>query len=97
VQITVQTAFPGTPLHRRLGLEGRILEPGAWRKCTLFDVNFRPSHMTPGELRDGLLQLTQRLYTDAATRWRRRNWRRLAAAPTPGRAGLPSAVAREPA
>src|SRR6185295_16231952 len=28
VQITVMTAFPGTPLHERLAREGRILEPG---------------------------------------------------------------------
>src|SRR5581483_1666432 len=39
VQITVQTAFPGTPLYQQLLQEGRILEPGAWEKCTLFDVN----------------------------------------------------------
>jgi hypothetical protein len=39
VQITVVTAFPGTPLYRRLLAEGRLLDPTAWEKCTVFDVN----------------------------------------------------------
>jgi radical SAM superfamily enzyme YgiQ (UPF0313 family) len=39
VQITLMTAFPNAPLYDRLLEEGRILEPGAWEKCTLFDVN----------------------------------------------------------
>ncbi|MCC6672933.1 MAG: B12-binding domain-containing radical SAM protein [Planctomycetes bacterium] len=78
VQITVQTPFPGTPLHRRLAREGRLLAPGAWERCTLFDVNFRPERMQPEELRQGLLDLTRRLYTDEFTRWRRLAWRRLA-------------------
>src|SRR5262249_15595127 len=30
VQITVLTAFPGTPLYTRLRREGRILQPGRW-------------------------------------------------------------------
>ncbi len=42
VQITVMTAFPGTPLYARLKAEGRLLIEGAWEQCTLFDVNFRP-------------------------------------------------------
>jgi radical SAM superfamily enzyme YgiQ (UPF0313 family) len=46
VQITVQTPFPGTPLYQRLRDEGRLLEEGAWEKCTLFDVTYRPTGMT---------------------------------------------------
>ncbi len=42
VQITVMTPFPGTPLYDRLLAEGRLLEPTAWERCSLFDVNFRP-------------------------------------------------------
>jgi hypothetical protein len=30
-----------------LAAQGRWLEPRNWRKCTFFDVNFRPLHMTP--------------------------------------------------
>jgi len=84
VQITVQTPFPGTPLYARLQRDGRLLEPTAWSKCTLFDVNFRPQGMSPGALRSGLLRLTERLYTDAATRQRRRGWRRRAVAALAG-------------
>src|SRR5262249_6120084 len=40
VQITVLTPFPGTPLYERLLTEGRILQPGRWDLCTLFDVNY---------------------------------------------------------
>jgi radical SAM superfamily enzyme YgiQ (UPF0313 family) len=65
VQVTVMTPFPGTPLYRRLLAEDRILEPGAWNKCTLFDVNFIPRNMTPEELRQGLRGLIQRLYDPA--------------------------------
>lgn len=62
VQITVLTPFPGTPLYDRLLAEGRILDPGAWQKCTLFDVNFVPKHMTPERLQQGLVDLAKRLY-----------------------------------
>jgi len=46
IQITVLTAFPGTPLYARLDSEGPLLHPRAWDRCTLFDVNFRPRGMT---------------------------------------------------
>ena len=72
VQITVLTPFPGTPLHDRLLAEGRILEPGRWDWCTMFDVNFRPSGMTPDELRQGMRWLTRRLYSAQTTERRRR-------------------------
>ena len=74
VQITLLTPFPGTPLHDRLLAEGRILQPGAWNLCTLFDVNFRPSGMTPDELREGIYSLSQRLYSAEATRRRRKEF-----------------------
>ncbi len=63
VQITVMTPFPGTPLYERLLQEGRLLEPTAWDRCSLFDVNFRPQRMTADELQAGLLGLARRLYT----------------------------------
>jgi radical SAM superfamily enzyme YgiQ (UPF0313 family) len=64
VQITVMTAFPGTPLYERLRAEGRLLEEGAWEKCTLFDVNHRPAGMSPETLHREGLALGLRLYTD---------------------------------
>jgi radical SAM superfamily enzyme YgiQ (UPF0313 family) len=71
VQITVLTPFPGTPLYERLLREGRILWPGSWELCTLFDVNFVPDGMTPDELRQGMRWLTRRLYSDECTKERR--------------------------
>ncbi len=64
VQITVMTPFPGTPLYERLRREGRLLEEGAWERCSLFDVNFRPLRMSADALQDGLLGLARRLYTE---------------------------------
>jgi radical SAM superfamily enzyme YgiQ (UPF0313 family) len=62
VQITVMTAFPGTPLYARLKREGRLIEDEAWNTCTLFDVNVVPTGMSPGRLQQGLVDLGRRLY-----------------------------------
>jgi len=64
VQITVMTPFPGTPLYDRLLAEGRLLEPTAWERCSLFDVNFRPLHMSPEQLQTEALELCRRVYTE---------------------------------
>jgi radical SAM superfamily enzyme YgiQ (UPF0313 family) len=72
VQITVLTPFPGTPLYDRLQQEGRIIEPGRWDLCTLFDINFVPKNMTADELRDGIYWLAERLYSEEALLRRRR-------------------------
>ena len=74
VQITVLTAFPGTPLYTRLVREGRVLEPGRWDLCTLFDVNYEPRGMTAQQLREGMYWLTERLYSDECTELRRRGF-----------------------
>jgi radical SAM superfamily enzyme YgiQ (UPF0313 family) len=71
IQITVQTAFPGTPLYARLKSEGRILRDEAWELCTLFDVNFQPAHMTVAELEAGLRNLGRRIYSAEFTDERR--------------------------
>lgn len=62
VQVTLMTAFPGTPLYERLQQEGRILDEGAWELCTLFDVNFQPKHMSVQELETGFRELVGRIY-----------------------------------
>ncbi|HJT77830.1 MAG TPA: radical SAM protein [Gemmataceae bacterium] len=72
VQITVLTPFPGTPLYDRLLREGRLLEPGRWDLCTLFDVNYRPARMTVEELREGMCWLAERLYSAECLEQRRR-------------------------
>jgi radical SAM superfamily enzyme YgiQ (UPF0313 family) len=71
VQITIMTAFPGTPLYARLEREGRLLQPRNWKKCTLFDINFEPALMSVAELHDGFKRLGVELYSDEFTRWRR--------------------------
>ncbi len=71
VQITVQTAFRGTPLLQRLREEKRVLHDGAWDLCTLFDVNFRPTDMSVEELEAGFRELAERLYAEEFTRERR--------------------------
>ncbi|HKR27199.1 MAG TPA: DUF4070 domain-containing protein, partial [Acidobacteriaceae bacterium] len=71
IQITVQTAFPGTPLYERLRREGRVLREGAWEMCTLFDVNFQPSHMSVAELESGFRKLIALIYSEKATQRRR--------------------------
>jgi radical SAM superfamily enzyme YgiQ (UPF0313 family) len=72
VQITVLTAFPGTPLYDRLHREGRILQPERWDLCTLFDVNYQPKNMSVEQLQDGMCWLTERLYSEECLMRRRR-------------------------
>jgi radical SAM superfamily enzyme YgiQ (UPF0313 family) len=76
VQITVQTAFPGTPLYDRLKREGRIIRDQAWELCTLFDVNFHPAKMSAMELEAGLRMLVNRIYSAESTEKRREDFRR---------------------
>ncbi|HQH51011.1 MAG TPA: radical SAM protein [Candidatus Hydrogenedentes bacterium] len=76
VQVTVLTPFPGTPLYDRLLREGRLLEPRAWHKCTLYDVNFVPRRMSPEELTEGFNRLITLVYGTEETKWRRRCFRK---------------------
>jgi radical SAM superfamily enzyme YgiQ (UPF0313 family) len=76
IQITLPTPFPGTPFYARLKREGRLLEPEAWDKCTLFDLNFQPKYLSVSELREGFKDLGFRLYEDETTRWRRTNFKK---------------------
>jgi radical SAM superfamily enzyme YgiQ (UPF0313 family) len=74
VQITILTPFPGTPLYDRLLREGRILNPDRWDLCTLFDVNFQPTGMSPEQLRRGIHWLSEKLYSDECTQHRRESF-----------------------
>jgi hypothetical protein len=76
VQITLQTPFPGTPLEARLRRDNRLTHDGQWERCTLFDVNYRPTGMSAEELRSGFRQLVARLYSHDLTQWRRENFNR---------------------
>ncbi len=76
VQVTVQTAFPGTPLYDRLKKSGRLIKDNAWELCTLFDVNFQPEQMTVAELESNFRWLVQELYSEQATKQRQKNFYR---------------------
>jgi radical SAM superfamily enzyme YgiQ (UPF0313 family) len=71
VQITVLTPFPGTPLLARLRAEGRLLDDGNWKRCTLFDVSYEPRGMTAQQLREGLRSLGVDIYSNEWTQRRR--------------------------
>ena len=74
VQITLMTAFPNAPLYDRLLEQGRIIEPGAWEKCTLFDVNYQPAQMSIAELENGFRKLGQQIYDRDFIEERRRRF-----------------------
>lgn len=76
VQITIQTAFPGTPLYDRLQKSGRLIKDNAWELCTLFDVNFQPEQMTVAELEENFRTLAQELYSEQATKERQQRYYR---------------------
>jgi radical SAM superfamily enzyme YgiQ (UPF0313 family) len=77
VQITILTPFPGTRLYQRLLAEGRMLYPGAWDRCTLFDLNFRPRGMSVEQLEEGMIQLWRDTWNAAALAERKRYYRQL--------------------
>jgi radical SAM superfamily enzyme YgiQ (UPF0313 family) len=74
VQVTLMTAFPGTPLYNRLRKEGRLIKERAWNLCTLFDINHTPLGMSVDELRDGFHWLVEALYNEKETHARRRKF-----------------------
>lgn len=75
VQVTIATAFPGTPYYSRLLADGRMIEAENWDKCTLFDVNFHPDSMSIGELRASFKDLAVRMYSEEAVRARRHSFK----------------------
>lgn len=76
-QVTVLTPFPGTRLYDRLKVEGRLLQEEYWDRCTLFDVNFVPRHMSVEELETGMLWLFEQLYSEKELQRRRRHFMEL--------------------
>ena len=78
MQITVLTPFPGIRLYHRRWAEGRLLYPGAWDRCTLFDVNFRPRGMSVEQLENGLMQLLCDTWNAEAFAFRKNYYRQAA-------------------
>ena len=63
-QLTILTPLPGTRLYDRLRSEARLLRtnyPDDWKHYDLFEAVFRPKHMTPDELEDGVCQVYKRV------------------------------------
>jgi radical SAM superfamily enzyme YgiQ (UPF0313 family) len=77
VQYTVLTPFPGTPLYTRLEREGRLLPNQDWDRRTLFDVNYRPTHMSVDELEAGMRWLFSETYSRSETLARTRRFVRM--------------------
>lgn len=77
VQITVMTAFPGTPLYNRLTSERRVLKDNNWAMCTLFDVNFQPNAMSVKELEKGFRDLAEKVYSAEFTQFRRSRYKKM--------------------
>lgn len=79
-RFSVLTPFPGTPLHRRLESEGRILN----RDWELYDgqhVVFQPRHMSPQQLGEGHERAWRKVYqygSIAKRLWRARNFHPIA-------------------
>jgi len=71
----ILTPYPGTPLHRCMKSEGRILHED-WNRYDTAHVVFRPRHLTPEELMEGYGWCYRRLFSHASI-WRRRpaDWR----------------------
>ncbi len=66
-QLTALTPLPGTRLFSRLAQEGRLLRtnyPDDWKYYDFLEVTYRPRHMTPDELKEGITQM----YKDTTSR-----------------------------
>jgi len=61
-RFAIMTPFPGTPLHRRLQAEGRILHSD-WSKYDAQHVVFRPVGMSAQQLEDGHSRAWRRCYS----------------------------------
>lgn len=66
IQLTLLTPFPGTALHDRMKMEGRLLADRDWSYYTLFDVTYQPDRMTVAELEDGFKQLLMTVFNQDA-------------------------------
>lgn len=59
--LSILTPYRGTPAHKKLAEEGRILEDRGWEFYNGYNVSFRPRNMTPEQL----LQAHRALWREA--------------------------------
>jgi radical SAM superfamily enzyme YgiQ (UPF0313 family) len=76
VQVTILTAFPGTPLYAALFKQNRIIKNNAWQLCTLFDINIYFRHISTSEFDSKFKQMVHELYGEEFTNWRKENFRK---------------------
>jgi radical SAM superfamily enzyme YgiQ (UPF0313 family) len=63
-QLSILNPLPGTRLYNRLKQEGRLLRtnyPDDWKYYDFTNVLFKPRHMTPEELDEGVAQMYRNL------------------------------------
>jgi radical SAM superfamily enzyme YgiQ (UPF0313 family) len=72
VQVTLQTPFPGTVLHRKLAEEGRLLTERGWSAYSLFDLTYHPDQMSVAELESGFRDVLRKVFSADASRRRNR-------------------------
>ncbi len=75
VQITLLTPFPGTRLYHQLSHQKRLLQPIFWERCTLFDINYLPAHLSAQELHSGFTWLMRELYNPVETAKRKAHFK----------------------
>lgn len=75
VQVTILTAFPGTPLYAELFKQNRIIKNKAWQLCTLFDINIYFRHISTSEFDSKFKQMVHELYGEEFTNWRKENFK----------------------
>ena len=78
IQITLQTPFPGTSLHRRFKKDGRLIPDRDWSYYTLFDVVHQPDTMSVEQLEAGFVRIMETVFSKDAsakrTSLRRKIW-----------------------
>ena len=75
VQITLLTPFPGTRLYHQLASQKRLLQSIFWDRCTLFDINYLPAHLSAQELHSGFTWLMRELYNPVETAKRKAHFK----------------------
>lgn len=85
VQLTLQTAFPGTPLYARLKENGRLKAADDYQNCTLFDLNIVPENTNEAELVDSYRALLKKLHANGEHAWRKQQFIQRIKATTSGK------------
>ena len=62
VNFSALVPYPGTPIHSRLASEGRILTRD-WSQYISPNVCYQPLHMSPSELREGVMWAQREFYS----------------------------------